>query len=86
MGPNLGRLLRWEHWGWGWDDDSHQLVIADGQVSHLAPVDKDHIKAALGLPAVDTQRVLAAAVQAAAIGIEEDTPRPGESWLSVLGT
>jgi hypothetical protein len=34
---------------------SHQLVIADGQVSHLAPVDKHHIKAALRLPAVDPQ-------------------------------
>lgn len=34
---------------------SHQLVIADGQVSHLAPVDKDHIEAALRLPAIDTQ-------------------------------
>lgn len=57
---------------------SHQLVIADGQVGHLAPADEDHVKAALRLPAVDTQRVLAAAVQAAAIGVEEDAPGPGE--------
>lgn len=33
---------------------SHQLVIADGQVSHLAPVDQDNVEAALGLPAIDS--------------------------------
>lgn len=64
-------------------NDPYQLVITDGQISHSAPVDKDHIKAALRLPTIDTQRVLAATVQAAAVGIEEDAPRPGESWLSI---
>lgn len=34
---------------------THQLVITDGQISHLAPVDKDHIKAALRLPTIDAQ-------------------------------
>lgn len=65
---------------------SHQLVVADGQVGHLAPVDEDHIKAALGLPAVDAQRVLAATVQAAAIGVEEDAPGPAERgpWVRSL--
>lgn len=65
---------------------SHQLVVADGQVGHLAPVDEDHIKTALWLPAVDTQRVLAATVQAAAIGVEEDAPGPGERrpWVRSL--
>lgn len=74
-----GRAARWEGGRWL----SHQLVVADGQVGHLAPVDEDHVKAALGLPAVDAQRVLAAAVQAAAIGVEEDAPGPGESgsWV-----
>lgn len=63
---------------------SYQLVVADGQVGHLAPADGDHVKAALRLPAVDAQRVLAAAVQAAAIGVEEDAPGPGENGLWVL--
>lgn len=49
-------------------------------------MDEDHIKTALWLPAVDTQRVLAATVQAAAIGIEEDAPGPGERrpWVRSL--
>lgn len=65
---------------------SHQLVVADGQVGHLAPMDEDHIKAALGLPAIDAQRVLAATVQAAAIGVEEDAPGPGKRgpWVRSL--
>lgn len=32
---------------------SHQLVIADGQVGHLAPIDQDDVEAALGLPTID---------------------------------
>lgn len=53
---------------------AYQLVVADRQVSHFSPVDQDHIKAALWLPAVHTQRILEAAVQAAAVRVEEHTP------------
>lgn len=52
----------------------YQLVVADRQVSYFSPVHQDHIKTALWLPAVHTQRVLEAAVQAAAIWVEEHTP------------
>lgn len=53
---------------------AYQLVVADRQVSYFSPVDHDHIKAALWLPAVHAQRILEAAVQAAAIRAEEHTP------------
>lgn len=53
---------------------AYQLVVADRQVSYFSPVHQDHIKTALWLPAIDTQRILEAAVQAAAIRVEEHTP------------
>lgn len=34
---------------------TYQLIIIDGPVSYLVPADKNHIKAVLRLPALDTQ-------------------------------
>lgn len=63
---------------------AYQLVVADRQVSYFSPVHQDHIKTALWLPAIHTQRILEAAVQAAAIWVEEHTP--GRKAGGELGT
>ena len=53
---------------------THQLVVADGEVCHLAPAHWHHIKAAVRLPTVHTQRVHRAAEQTAPIRAECYTP------------
>lgn len=64
---------------------THQLVITERQVSHLAPVHGHDIKAPLRLPAVYSQEILAAGIQAAAIRVKEHTPE-AEREKSVCGT
>lgn len=53
---------------------THQLVVADSQVCHLAPAHWHHIKAAVGLPAIHTERVHSSTVQTAAIQVKGQTP------------
>ena len=56
---------------------THQLVVADGHVGHLAPAHGHHVEAAVGLPAVDPQRVGGPGVQAATVRVEDDAPGGG---------